>query len=83
MCVPLLWTVSRGRRKAWGVLLSSHDLPFPVHRLTGWEARPTNCGLPSVVHIRLFVAPFVDGLPTRQEERGLTAEILESLLNGE
>jgi hypothetical protein len=24
---------------------------------------PAVCGLPSAVHIRLFVAPFVDGLP--------------------
>jgi|GEM_PF-2916196 len=30
---------------------------------------PAVCGLPSAVHIRLFVAPFVDGLPPRQARK--------------
>ena len=76
------------------MLLPSHDLLFPVHRLTGWKARPYKlrsavCGPRSILRSAVrrpysFIrSPFVDGLPTRQEERGLTAEVLESLLNGE
>jgi hypothetical protein len=30
---------------------------------------PAVCSLPSAVHIRLFVAPFVDGLPPRQARK--------------
>jgi hypothetical protein len=56
---------SPNRLESPGYTAAVHRLLSAVHRLTGWKARATACGLPSAVPIRLFVPLFVEGHPHR------------------